>query len=700
MNRVVARLRSRREIRIAVAGLLLTSYPILLVAAALATDLAGRVVFAIAAAACYLAELAAPDLAPRLVGQLNWLQVGAGLRAVIRQCALMILLARRTDVDTAQLAVLAVGIFGLHAVRAGWSAAVIYIVERRRLPVVTRNIDLSALRIPDAPPRLLTTNHSWRLLMLDFPALAGGAVTAFTGNYDWIVAGFAVGLGAGLAGCAILAVHVSRHRRLASPQQVLRTVNARIREHAPEVALYFSGGRQTIYQADMWLPVIARLDRPAVIIMRERWLVAQLDRTSVPVVCIDEQGDLADFELPTVKAVLYPSNNAKNIHMLRNRGMAHVFVGHGDSDKAASSNPFSKAYDEIWVAGQAGKDRYLRANVGVRPDDLRAVGRPQLTDLVAAARPAADGQITVLYAPTWEGWESAGSPLSTIRMGLRLVSMLMADERVRLLYRPHPLTGTQSPAAAAAHQQIVAIIAKARKVRAANRRGSEQPGEVALQARLRRIEAQLAALSHAAEPPADPVRSGWPDYAGMARDARSGAADEASWQRLTDEWHELYWTGQPAWQHLLQGGPLPGLYPTFNRCDLLISDVSSLVSDFIGSGKPYVVTNPHDEPESAFRASNPSAAAAYVLNPACDGLPEILDQAMKSAPDRLAGARSELREYLLGPEDPPSQTRFNAAVSELITQRSTTVVVPLVTAADAGHGQHGQLQAQPMPQGA
>jgi len=695
MERLVSSLGSRREIRLAVAGLLLASYPVMLAAAALATRPGGRVVFAVAATGCYLAELAAPDLTPKLAGQLNWLQVGAGLRAVIRQCALMILLARGTDVDADQLAVLAVGIFGLHAVRAGWSAAVIYIIERRRLPVVTRNVDLDALRIPDAPPRLLTTNHSWRLLMLDIPPMAGGVVTVFTGNYDWIAAGFGLGIGTGLAGCAVLAVHLSRHRRLAAPRQVLGSVNARIREHAPEVALYFSGGPQTIYQADMWLPVLARLNRPAVIIMRERWLVGQLGRTSVPVVCLDQQGDLADFELPTLKVVLYPSNNAKNIHMLRNRGMAHVFVGHGDSDKAASSNPFSKAYDEIWVAGQAGKDRYLRARVGVKPEDLRAVGRPQLADLVLAGRAAAAGQITVLYAPTWEGWESAASPMSTIRMGVRLVSMLTADDRVRLLYRPHPLTGTESPAAAAAHKQVVAVIAKARKARAAGRPGREQPDEAAVLARLGRIEARRAALAHAAPLPADPVRSGWPDYAGMARDARSGAADEAAWERLTDEWHDQYWTGYPAWQHLTQGGPLPSLYSAFNCCDLLISDISSLVSDFIGCGKPYIVTNPNDVPESAFRSANPSAAAAYVLRPDCEGLPEILDQVLLAAPDRLAGARSELREYLLGPAEPRSQVRFNAALTELIDRWSTPVAVP--AGSQPEHGLHGPLEAQSLP---
>jgi hypothetical protein len=697
MRRLLSRLGSHRAIRSAVAALLLTSYPVLLAAAALASLPGGRAVFAIAAAACYLAELAAPDMAPALAGQLSWLQVGAGVRAVIRQCALMILLARATDVDAYQLAVLALGVFGLHAVRAACSAAVIYIVKRRRLPVVTRNVDLGALGIPDAPPRLLTTNHSWRLLLLDIPAMAGGVVTAFTGDYGWILAGFGAGIGAGLAAGAILAVHLWRHRRLAGPLQVLRAVNARIQEHAPELVLYFSGGRQTIYQADMWLPVLARLDRPALIVMRERWLVGELGRTSLPVVCIDDQGDLADFELPTVKVVLYPANNAKNIHMLRLRGMAHVFVGHGDSDKAASSNPFSKAYDEVWVAGQAGKDRYLRANVGIRPENLRAVGRPQLADLVPPGRPAGPDQITVLYAPTWEGWESAGSPMSTTQMGSRLVSMLTADDRIRLVYRPHPLTGTRSPAAAAAHQQVIAIIAKASQARAARMQGSEPADEAALLVRLGRMEAKRAALGHTVASVADPVRAGWPDYAGMARDGVAGAAGEAAWLRLTEDWHGLYWSGQPAWQHLVQGaGPLPTLYSTFNQCDLMISDISSLVSDFTATGKPYVVTNPNDVPGGAFRASNPSVAAAYVLNSDCAGLTDIVAQLVQSGADRLVGERSQLRAYLLGPDEPPSQARFNAAVAHLVGRWSTTVVVPAPHEIDTGQDARGPLETLPM----
>ena len=81
-----------------------------------------------------------------------------------------------------------------------------------------------------------------------------------------------------------------------------------------------------------------------------------------------------NFPLPSARVALFPANTAKNLHMLRVPDIGHVFIGHGDSDKAASFNPYTKVYDEVWVAGRAGRDRYLRAQVGVRDEDIVEVG--------------------------------------------------------------------------------------------------------------------------------------------------------------------------------------------------------------------------------------------------------------------------------------------------------------------------------------
>ncbi|GAA2867842.1 hypothetical protein GCM10020220_066530 [Nonomuraea rubra] len=56
-------------------------------------------------------------------------------------------------------------------------------------------------------------------------------------------------------------------------------------------------------------------------------------------------------------------------------------------------------------------------------------------------------------------------------------------------------------------------------------------------------------------------------------------------------------------------GPVPHLYDCFNDCDLLISDISSVVADFLASEKPYAVTNVAGLPERAFHERYPSTEA-------------------------------------------------------------------------------------------
>ena len=127
---------------------------------------------------------------------------------------------------------------------------------------------------------------------------------------------------------------------------------------------------------------------------------------------------------------------------------------------------------------------------------------------------------------------------------------------------------------------------------------------------------------------------------------------------------------------------MPTLYDCFNRADLLISDISSVVSDFIASGKPYVVTNPHGLDDDEFREKYPTAAAAYLLDPDCVALSGILAQAAAPGDDGLAEARLELRRYLLGPDNLDAQTRFADAVDALAERvaRSADPESILVTA--------------------
>ena len=429
----------------------------------------------------------------------------------------------------------------------------------------------------------------------------GGLIADITDDFTWSLAGISLAIVTGVAACAGIAPYARRNRHLGDKARVLRVVNDRIREHAPQVVLYFSGARDAAYQANMWLETLARLDRPAMIIMRERWLVPLLGRTGLPVVCVDGTVDLMNFPVPSARVALYPANTGKNLHMIRIRGVAHVFVGHGDSDKAASSNPFARVYNQVWVAGQAGRDRYLRAGVGVRDDDVVEVGRPQLVGLSQASEGTAGPLRTVLYAPTWEGWDADDlTQTSLILIGPQIVRTLLADApQLRVLYKPHPLTGTRDPRAAKAHKKIAAMIADANQARGGASGSAAESGPAdatssagAAAAELARIEARLLKLAGGVQATRGGSGSTWPDYAVLSRNGKPDPQAEEEWQQLEAAWHRLYWSSEGGSCHRVITGPRPTVYECFNQSDMLISDISSVVSDFIATGKPYMVTNP------------------------------------------------------------------------------------------------------------
>jgi CDP-glycerol:poly(glycerophosphate) glycerophosphotransferase len=93
------------------------------------------------------------------------------------------------------------------------------------------------------------------------------------------------------------------------------------------------------------------------------------------------------------------------------------------------------------------------------------------------------------------------------------------------------------------------------------------------------------------------------------------------------------------------------LYAAFNEADVLISDISSVITDFLASRKPYLVTNPRDIPDAEFRALFPSAGAAELLGTDLATLPGALADAAGTDPRRAA--RDTLAEYLLGAEADP-----------------------------------------------
>ncbi|CAM5417826.1 hypothetical protein [Streptomyces aurantiogriseus] len=650
----VARVGSAAEL--AAAALMTLGYPGLMLAALVPSVPA----FAAAAAVTYLADLYLHRKGSYLISLLGKVRAGLSMRFLLRELLLILLLARlglsQEPVFYAAIACFTI-FFGLQAPHG---ALVTLIGNRRQMPVVTRNVDLvSRLPIPDAPPRRLLSRAGVKMLHLDLAAVVGLLVCALA---DLDLAGFVgvgVTLGLGVLYVVALAPYLRAKRIPPKADKVLKTVSAWLREYRPETVLYFSGSADSAYQVNMWLETMEQLDSRPLIILRERYILEKMAPTTVPVICVPGGVHLMNMDLSMVRVTLYPANVGKNIHMLRVPTMKHVFIGHGDSDKLASVNPFSKVYDEVWTAGRAGRDRYAIADVGIRDEDIVEVGRPQLAPIKPGQGAPKDRIPTILYAPTWEGWDDNPGNTSLLLAGENIVKKLVAAEPpVRVLYKPHPFTGTRSAKAGAAHRRITALIKKAAAERAADSRFTADPAAQAkAKAELTRLKARLDALSLAFDEKAD--------EAVTSRDGLVDMRKHEEAARLRAEWNDAYWRSFPSFQHRVITGSEPRLYDCFNASEAMVSDISSVVSDFIASGKPYAVTDSAELGVEEFKRQNTAVRAAVILSNSAAELDQLLDAVRDPAADPLAEDRKELKEYLLGPDKPTSIEQFNTAVADL-----------------------------------
>lgn len=592
--------------------------------------------------------------------------IGVITRSMIRDGALLVLIVRSGEYNVGLLGVLTVGVPFLYLVRGLITFLLRRLSELRQLPHTSRNLDLSRLRIPDAPPAWLTLRAGNLLMLVTVPLGAGVVVDALADTNVAGVIGLAVAVVFSLAVLAVTVIHRRRNQVLADKDAIRLEVLNQLRAYRPEVMLYFSLGESsgTSYQVDSWLSTLGELRHKAMILVREHKHVTRISATDLPIVCVPRGPEVMDIDLPDLKAVMYVGNVGNNIHMLRHNGVRHIFVGHGDSDKVASTNPFSRVYDEVWVAGRAGRDRYRRAGSAVTDEAIVEVGRPQLT---ALEPPRQDRRIfTVLYAPTWEGWSTDLALSSVPVMGVKIVKTLLAlSPNVRIIYKPHPLTGYQDAVTKRVNQQIIDLLEEANRARAAD--PAWAPIVAANAAERTAAKTRLAQTQRRIEELTGP---GAPDDAQAARD--NGVADPEKHAHLLAaeaEWQQADWEAHGWWAHRTVTGPRPDLYSCFNEADMMIADISAVVSDFVGSGKPYVVTNIYNQAEPAFRAAQTVAGGAYLLNSKAQGLADLVQSLQLAEPvDPMAERREALRHYLLGPDQPGPMTRFNDALDLLIAK--------------------------------
>ncbi|MRJ78060.1 hypothetical protein GEV29_16095 [Aeromicrobium sp. SMF47] len=451
-------------------------------------------------------------------------------------------------------------------------------------PMTTRNIPGSP-RIHEAPPQHLLVVVVAQLLVLAPAPLEAPW---------WLV------LALGAVGTAALfwftwpdvraSWRMRQAKRATGFTGPLRQIQDFLDDYRPEVVVHLSGPETAAYQINTWLESLEALDRRVFIVVRDQPLFAKIAATSIPVLGLRDAGELLMLDFSSSRIALYPSNTGNNIHLLRLPTLMSAFIGHGDSDKSASNNPFSRAYDELWVAGEAGADRYRRSGLGIHEDQYRFVGRPQVHAITREPRLGDEAVPTVLYAPTWEGVNHEQEYSSVSAVGVRVVEALLAAEPpIRVVFKAHPFTGQRD-------------------------------------AKYRAVLARIAAL-----------------------------LDDAAAATGIDH-------------RVVKGG---SINEWFNRATAMVTDISSVVSDFLASEKPYAVFNHTDLDDATFRTEYPSTSAGTTIGRDGRGIGEFIDVVTRAAPDVLAPDRERLATYLLGPHEHRTLESFKAAIDAMIVRSET-----------------------------
>ncbi|TVP69504.1 MAG: hypothetical protein EA340_07100 [Nitriliruptor sp.] len=535
-----------------------------------------------------LADLAAGDGSGTWAGRLRRAGLGVVPRTSLRLAWLLAALAV-TGLTAAQALAFGAGVAAIVLGARVVQVSLARVVDRQP-PTGVRHLG-AGLDLAGFHPRVAW----WRLILITLLAalelpLALGAWLLVVGP---VAVGWALVLMAVLVPvAAALAAAVWSQRFLASDRvpRYREALSSELAALDTEVIVYFTGDADATYQLDQWLPVFDQLDPLPLLVLREATHLKQMRPSRLPVLLARRHADVEQVLNADPAVALYVGNAGRNIHLWRYGHIRHVFLNHGDSDKVSSANPVVKVYDELYVAGQVAVDRYAAAGVDLPAERFTIVGRPQLDRLLTDRQRHGDGPPTLLYAPTWEGYFAAADYSSVAPMGVELVRHVLTHHpEIRLVFKPHPLSGFVRKDAARATTEITRML-----------RAAGAP--------------HVVAVDH----------------------------------------------------------PELDLLAWFDRSDVLLADVSAVVTDFLQTDKPYLVTNPRGLERVTFDQRFPSHRAAYVVDPDLDELSHHLDAAFGDDP--LAEQRAEMKRAVLGEHPDGPLATFEAALAASVARSRADAV--------------------------
>ncbi len=229
-----------------------------------------------------------------------------------------------------------------------------------------------------------------------------------------------------------------------------------------DVAVYYPDNVSKLYQLSQWLPVFENHpeDLTFALVVRNIHTFRELEgKTTLPLAHVPNFSDLMNlYRLSSFKAVVYVNNGVANFQSLNVGELAHVHINHGESDKICMVSNQAKAYDRVFVAGEAAVQRHKAALSEFNEKNLVRIGRPQLDQHPQASLPESD-RTTILYAPTWAGEDEANNYTSMEFMGSAIIDAALAQPHSRVVYKPHPrIIDSNDDRIQKNHKHIVASI--------------------------------------------------------------------------------------------------------------------------------------------------------------------------------------------------------------------------------------------------
>lgn len=331
----------------------------------------------------------------------------------------------------------------------------------------------------------------------------------------------------------------------------------------------------------MWAPALQASGVKWYVIAREIHHAEALRAAGIAVVHVGDEAQLRMAMAPKVKAVLYANNSHKNIELLKRfPDLVHVQMLHGDSDKPSSFRKVTKNFDQIWVAGRLGQDRYAMNGITLPERAFIHVARPQVRERTIGPRVAQWRDAPVIaYMPTWYGFQD----------DMKLSSLDRADQIIRAIRGVSP---------------TAQIICKLHPM------SYKDPNWAQLESRLKTALGETGGRMVPKEDDATSV---------------------------------------------------------YEQADVLVTDISSTMSDYLWSNRPMAVIAPRGF-DAQMQAGFPSLGGAHLVDEALDGLAAALTDCLTL--DAMAQARAQMRAYSFGglAPDEPADAAFIRAVQALVAR--------------------------------